>query len=127
MKLLDDFFYIDYLVGDAANEISCKVKFNPEHKIFEAHFPGSPITPGVCLVQMVTEILGRYFNKEFVLRKAVNIRFRKPVYPSETILFTLSKNDMVDGNSKVNVVIEGKGGVLGKMSLILFQTDEASD
>ena len=28
----------------------------PEHFIYKAHFPGEPITPGVCIIQIATEL-----------------------------------------------------------------------
>ena len=30
---------------------------NAEHEIYKAHFPGRPITPGVCLLQIAKELL----------------------------------------------------------------------
>ena len=33
------------------------LNLNAAHEIYEAHFPGEPVTPGVCLVQMAGELL----------------------------------------------------------------------
>ena len=30
---------------------------NENHFIYKAHFPNNPITPGVCMVQMIEEIM----------------------------------------------------------------------
>ena len=58
MKLINDFFEI---VSKESGEgtLKCKVRLHPEHFIYQAHFPGNPVTPGVCLVQMAAEILGK--------------------------------------------------------------------
>ena len=54
--LLDDFFTIIDLEKTDESVIS-NIKIDPSHKIFEGHFPGNPITPGVVQVQLVKEIL----------------------------------------------------------------------
>ena len=51
MKLINEMFSI-VSKGDRV-----RIKLHPEHVIYDAHFPGQPITPGVCLVQMIGEIL----------------------------------------------------------------------
>ena len=61
MKLINDFFEVIALTP-SEGELRCKVKFNPEHFIYKAHFPGNPVTPGVCLVQMAAEILGEQYH-----------------------------------------------------------------
>ena len=50
MKLLNDFCTI---AGGDTDKIW--LRLNPDHPIYHAHFPGNPITPGVCIVQIVGE------------------------------------------------------------------------
>ena len=52
MKLIGDFFHIVSTKHSEA-ELVWQVQLNADHYIYRAHFPGNPITPGVCLVQMV--------------------------------------------------------------------------
>ena len=33
------------------------LRLNPDHVIYKAHFPGEPITPGVCILQIGQELL----------------------------------------------------------------------
>ena len=33
------------------------IELNPEHGIYKGHFPYVPVAPGVCLVQIIKEIL----------------------------------------------------------------------
>lgn len=40
----------------AGSEALFFVTLNAKHEIFRAHFPGNPIVPGVCLVQMAAEL-----------------------------------------------------------------------
>ena len=44
--------------------------------MYKAHFPGYPVTPGVTLVQMALELMGRK------LASAKDIKFVVPVLPT---------------------------------------------
>lgn len=57
-------------------ESAATVRLLPESLIYTAHFPGYPITPGVTIVQMALELMGR------TLSGAKDIRFVVPVIPS---------------------------------------------
>ena len=37
------------------------ISFFPGHFIYKAHFPGEPITPGVCIIQIATELFSLKF------------------------------------------------------------------
>lgn len=80
MKLINNFFTLNE-VTEIEKGFKCGVKFNKEHTIYKAHFPGNPITPGVCLVQMALEILNEKFDKEYNLHSIQNIKFRLPIEP----------------------------------------------
>jgi 3-hydroxyacyl-[acyl-carrier-protein] dehydratase len=59
------------------------VEVNPKHKIFDGHFPQNPIVPGVCLTQMVKEIIEFITHKSYDMTKADNIKFTAIVNPDE--------------------------------------------
>jgi 3-hydroxyacyl-[acyl-carrier-protein] dehydratase len=54
--LLNDFFTITSLSGEGPS-FKALLALNPRHRIFGGHFPGQPVVPGVCLMQMVKEVL----------------------------------------------------------------------
>ena len=47
MRLINDLFEV-VSTKQGEDNYQCQVKFNPEHRIYKAHFPGNPVTPGVC-------------------------------------------------------------------------------
>ena len=59
------------------------VLLNPLHDIYKAHFPGNPITPGVCLLQMAMELLNSNFKRNLRLIEAKNIKYLKVINPLE--------------------------------------------
>ena len=61
MRLSDDFFYV--IKREERCDKQCfTIRLNGEHEIFKAHFPGEPITPGVCQLQMVVECAEQLLN-----------------------------------------------------------------
>jgi 3-hydroxyacyl-[acyl-carrier-protein] dehydratase len=73
------------------------VRFNPGDTIFEVHFPGSPVVPGACIVQICTELLSEHLSHPMVLCQAKNIKFIKlinPLHHSEVVFnFELNRSD----------------------------------
>jgi len=122
MKLINDFYSIvDETFSDGT--YSCKVKMNPLHDLYKAHFPGNPVTPGVCLVQMATEILEQKYSKKFLLSEAVNIKFRKTVGPNDEPTFVFTKVVFEENLLKTSVSIEDGEDQYVKMSLIYKVSD----
>ena len=63
-------------------EGSALVRTLPESSIYAAHFPGYPITPGVCLVQIALELMGKE------MAGAKDIKFVTPLMPDTRLLYT---------------------------------------
>ena len=70
-----------------------------EHMIYKAHFPGQPITPGVCLLQMARELLEDITELTLEILSVKNVKFLSVVSPIELpqITFTLSHIAMDEG------------------------------
>lgn len=111
MKLKDSFFYI---TAEESSEqgFQYQLSLNAEHTIYQAHFPGNPITPGVCLLQIATELLELHEGVRLQLHTADAIKFRKPVTPDmrPTFVFTALKHE-ADLAVTVNVEDEDKAPV----------------
>lgn len=116
MKLINDFYHI-VATDDSEGKYVCKVKMNAAHNIYSVHFPGNPVTPGVCLVQMVAEMLEQKYSRRFVLSTAVNIKFKRLVSPNDEPSFVFSKIVTEDDLLKIIVSIEDEQGQFVKMSL----------
>ncbi len=81
------------------------VNINPDHTIFNGHFPGNPIVPGVCQIQMVTEILGELHHKKIRLISADNIKFLSMINPvmTDSYFYDLNCRVISDDEMAVNV------------------------
>ena len=54
--LSGDFFNILNLVRDEGS-IRADIQLNPSHAVYSGHFPGMPVVPGVCQIQIMKEVL----------------------------------------------------------------------
>ena len=80
--LKDDFFDIRNL-ETAGFDIKADLEINAAHKIFEGHFPGHPVVPGVCMMQMIKEIMEQVFKKKTNLVSAADMKFLAIINPEE--------------------------------------------
>lgn len=97
-----------------------RVKIHPEWPIYKAHFPGHPITPGVCIVQMVQELLQLLLQRELVLRNAKNIKYVAIISPEEVteLTVTFAKTEpLPDGSLKAQVRVADGDTLYTKLSL----------
>lgn len=87
--LMNDFYTIEYLQREP-NSFSCKVAFNLHHDIFKGHFPGQPVVPGVCMMEMVKELLEQQTDKFLWLRNAGMVKFLQLITPDVQPLINVS-------------------------------------
>ncbi len=80
--LIDRFFKI-LEIHQNNGTINARIELNRHHQIYDGHFPQNPITPGVCQIQMVTEISETALNKKLTLSSAKNIKFLAVLIPSQ--------------------------------------------
>jgi 3-hydroxyacyl-[acyl-carrier-protein] dehydratase len=90
--LIGSFFTILYAEekqADTSTPVSktyiARIRINPEHEIFRGHFPGNPVVPGVCQVQMIRETLEFITGYQGVLLDADNIKFLSMIVPDEKV------------------------------------------
>ena len=67
--------------NDEGSGIMAEIELDPGHPLFEGHFPGNPILPGVCTVQIIRELLEQSINQSIRMTKAGNIKYLGFVNP----------------------------------------------
>ncbi len=105
------------------------VSLNPSCVIYQAHFPGQPITPGVCIVQMgvelLEELLGESSGQKVSLEiaKVKNVKFLSVISPLENpqVDYFVKKLEKSEDGSEVKaqLVVASKEEVKAKISLVL--------
>jgi 3-hydroxyacyl-[acyl-carrier-protein] dehydratase len=95
--ILTDFYTLEnYQKNDDGNFLA-NIKLNENHEIFKGHFPGNPVTPGVCMMQIVKELTEEFTGKKLFLKSASNVKFMAIINPYETpnlqLQLTVSETD----------------------------------
>ena len=126
--LLKDFYMILHHSGPEA-EISqagvqseryrFTLELNPAHPVYEGHFPGNPVVPGVCQVQMISELVSVIKGSALRLMDADNVKFLSLMVPEKNrvidadILVKTSENGEISANATLRegeiVFIKFKG------------------
>jgi 3-hydroxyacyl-[acyl-carrier-protein] dehydratase len=100
--------------SEVKDRISAQISLNKEHPIFGGHFPGNPILPGVCTVQIIRELLEKAMGKELMLTKASNIKYLGFINPVTTsaVQFDLVIKNTDTGSISCNAVVSAGGNKL---------------
>lgn len=61
--------------------VSYDIRLQPDHTIYKAHFPGEPITPGVCVIQIAKELLEDHLQRSLAIKAVKNVKFLAVVSP----------------------------------------------
>ena len=77
---LEGLYTLDYLAV-ADTKATAKITINKDHIIFKGHFPGNPVMPGVCMIQIIKEITEKIVNKTLFMQSANNIKFMAIINP----------------------------------------------
>lgn len=119
MKLLDQLFILDE-IAESENGFEAMLQTNPEHPIYAAHFPGNPITPGVCIIQIANELLEKYLGKMLFLKTIKNVKFLSVIIPAEgkKIKYAFSGIAETEMGYKTQVVVSDETMVYAKLSLL---------
>ncbi len=84
-------------------DVKAELTINVAHKIFEGHFPGQPVVPGVCIMQMVIEIMEKVLAKKTNLVSSSEIKFLAIINPVENNIISAALKYAVEENGNINV------------------------
>ncbi len=97
----DPFLFIDRITEIVPDEYAVGIMdLTGDEPFFEGHFPGHPITPGVLIVEamaqtsaiLVIETTGKQPGKVVYFMTIDSARFRKPVFPGDTVSLRVDKH-----------------------------------
>ena len=124
MKLINSLYKI---VAKDVVESSLRydILLDANHFIYQAHFPGEPITPGVCLIQIAKELLEEHLNLKFYIQMIKNVKFLNVISPVEksqiTYVFEKITTDDTTKTCQAQVQVLSDGMPMVKLSFICSQ------
>ncbi|OMP31453.1 3-hydroxyacyl-ACP dehydratase [Mangrovimonas sp. DI 80] len=81
--LLKDFYTVNE-IAVAEQSATAKITINKDHEVFKGHFPGNPVTPGVCMMQIIKELTEQIINKKLFMESCSNVKFMAIINPEVT-------------------------------------------
>lgn len=94
------------------------------HPVYEGHFPGEPLTPGVLSLAIVRECASMLADKELRYSAVKSCRFAAMIRPAEKLTLTI-KHTPIDDGSQIAAEITDKEGNL-RLQLEATLTDSLS-
>ena len=82
--MLTNFYKVLSVDEQEAGKFTAQVSLNAEHDVFKGHFPGNPVTPGVCMMQIIKDITQEVTGLNLRLQSATNVKFMALINPFET-------------------------------------------
>lgn len=79
--LLQDFYKVDKIDTINEGKYVASITLNKDHDIFKGHFPGNPVTPGVCMMQIIKEITEGVLNETLTMVSTSNVKFMAIINP----------------------------------------------
>jgi len=97
--LLNDLFSYSELKESSFSLLKFKIEIVGNHSIFDGHFPGNPVMPGVCQMEIVKEVMCSHFKKELVFNSVADMKFINMWLPNETnhVFLDISADEIENG------------------------------
>lgn len=110
------FLLVDHIVSQSDTVIRTQKTFHDDLEVFQGHYPGNPLLPGVLLCESIFQsgalLLAGSLSDQGdmripVLTRITDTRFKRRVFPGETVDIEVG---LIDTVSSV-FVLRGKGKV----------------
>lgn len=105
--LLADFYTIDTLHETTPGEYSATISLNAAHRLYAGHFPGYPVVPGVCTLQIIKECCENALGRRLMTNSIASCKFTNMIRPGINntldIAFALSSDDENTYNCRAEV------------------------
>ena len=90
--LAESFFSIDRKLKNEEGNVFIDITMNPNHEIYNGHFPGMPICPGVCNIQTIRECAELELDRRLTINSISQCRFSALIVPTENAQLRLNLN-----------------------------------
>jgi len=117
MPLLNEFFFVEN-ESRTDNSFTCQLRFDATHTIFQGHFPGQPVVPGVCSIEIVRELMGMILQKNVSLKESSNVKFLRLLTPENAPVAEMSWKEE-NGEIVVQATMKVEGVMAFKMQGVM--------
>lgn len=79
--LIKDYYTIGNVSKSENGVVRFDISLNADCQVYEGHFPGEPVSPGVCNIQMIKECAEQVVGKSLLLNNLQQCRLTTLVTP----------------------------------------------
>ncbi len=100
------------------NTIVAEIYFNKNHNVFDGHFPGNPIVPGVVQMQIMKDLIENALQTKLFLKSTKSIKYLNVINPLKTggVLFDITCEKHPDSTFKVKCTVKTESYIFMKYS-----------
>ncbi len=80
-KFLGELYSIESSGQGDDGKSTFRIAINPRYEIFRGHFPGNPVLPGACTIQIIKELAEEATGRNMLLSEAQNIKYLSFINP----------------------------------------------
>jgi len=125
MKLKDNFYRIKSF-SKTEKGFDFLIEFNPEHFIYKAHFPDNPVTPGVCIIHIIKELLIETGESNLFIKKIPQVKFLNIIQPYENkeVTFSISILSREGDTCKIGATVFRGDTIFTKLTMVVHELHE---
>ncbi len=118
--MFKDQFYRIQQRSQAEDTEVFSIEIEKNHHIFDGHFPGNPVTPGVAQMEIIKELVGEVTGKKMKLVSMSNCKFLAILNPESDALVDVQLKIVQTETEewKVNATILNPANTYLKMSAV---------
>jgi len=132
------FLWVDRILSSSETTIETEKDIPKDHEVFQGHYPGNPITPGVLLCEAIFQsgalLMAQNTTTQStdlvpVLTRITNAKFKRSVFPGDTthikvkLLEVIASVSFLKGTLKVN----GKTAVQVEFACAMTKSTSSSE
>lgn len=97
-------------MAEGKSAFTAVIRLNEAHPLFGGHFPGNPILPGVCTLQIIRELLEKAARQPLRMERSSTIKYLGFIVPSvmPEVVFSLQRSDWDNGSFSCAAVVTAR-------------------
>ena len=104
------------------NQLKAIIELNSEHDVFKGHFPNNPVTPGVCMLQLLKELTEQATNTNLFIKECSNVKFMALINPEVNAVLKITIDiNQVEESFKIKASASFDQTVALKVNALLTQ------
>ena len=114
--LIKNFYTVQNLVT-GENKFTAVIGLNPGHEVYDGHFPGQPVVPGVIQIQLLRELAEEVLLQKLFINQVVSAKYLNMIVPGRyPLLIELVYKSVEEGYS-INGTIKNDERIFSKIKL----------